>query len=201
VVEWPIQPSIPQSQSDDEVSPSSFHKPTTPGPTATPVLTPTQRRRQSYSLSSLAEFQNQAPRRYYAPIAPNPTGVRQLQAQAQAQKRAASEDGWESPSRKRKRSVPLSPQFEITDEDTFLLKLKDDESLSWKEIASRFQTDMGKKFQVPALQMRLKRLRERMRVWTDNDISALKMANEYWSSQKFEIIASKVCFDSSYDEL
>ena len=138
----------PQPRSDDEESPSSFPNPATPGPTPgptpTPDPTPTMRHRQSFSLTSLSELQNQ-PRRHYPPIAPNPTGLRQMQAQAQAQKRAASEDEWESPSRKRKRSIPLSPQFEITDEDTLLLKLKDDESLSWKEIASRFQTEMGKK--------------------------------------------------------
>ena len=80
----------------------------------------------------------------------------------------------------------------MTEEDTLLLHLKDDENLSWKEIASRFQNEMGKQFQVPALQMRLKRLRERMRTWTENDIHALKMAHDYWLSQKFEIIASKV---------
>jgi len=33
-----------------------------------------------------------------------------------------------------------------------------------------------------------------MRVWTDNDVTALKMASEYWSMQKFEIIAAKVCY-------
>jgi hypothetical protein len=116
----------------------------------------------------------------------------QAQAQAQAQKRAASEDEWESPSSKRKRSIPPSPQYELTEEDTFLLKLKEDEDIPWKEITSRFQSKFGKQFQVPALQMRLKRIRERMRVWTENDVHALKMSHDWWLSQKFEIISSKV---------
>lgn len=80
----------------------------------------------------------------------------------------------------------------MTEEDNLLLRLKDEENLSWKEIATRFQNEMGKQFQVPALQMRLKRLRERMRTWTENDVHALKMAHEHWLSQKFEIIAAKV---------
>jgi hypothetical protein len=81
----------------------------------------------------------------------------------------------------------------MTEEDTLLLRLKDDEGLTWKEIATRFESDMGKTFQVPALQMRLKRLRERMRVWTEGDIQALRLAHEYWMNQKFDIIAAKVC--------
>jgi hypothetical protein len=81
----------------------------------------------------------------------------------------------------------------MNDEDQFLLRLKDDEGLSWKEIATRFEEEMGKSYQVPALQMRLKRLRERMRVWTEGDIHALRLAHEYWMNQKFEIIAAKVC--------
>ena len=82
----------------------------------------------------------------------------------------------------------------MTAEDDLLLRLKDEENLTWKEIATRFQTDMNKTFQIPALQMRLKRLRERMQVWTDRDVQALKMAHEYWVNQRFEIIAAKVCW-------
>lgn len=80
----------------------------------------------------------------------------------------------------------------MNEEDTFLLRLKDDEGLTWKEIQTRFQDEMGKSFQVPALQMRLKRLRERMRVWTETDIHALRLAHEYWMNSKFDIIAAKV---------
>jgi hypothetical protein len=64
--------------------------------------------------------------------------------------------------------------------------------MPWKDIAARFQTDLGKSYQIPALQMRLKRLRERMRVWTDTDVRALRMAHEYWVQNKFDIIAQKV---------
>ena len=89
------------------------------------------------------------------------------------------------------------PDFETTEDDIFLLKLNDDENLTWEEIASRFKTDMGKQLQIPALQMRLKRLRERMRAWTENDVHALKLAHESWLSQNFEIIAQKVTSPSN----
>ncbi|KAH7024302.1 hypothetical protein B0J12DRAFT_585524 [Macrophomina phaseolina] len=81
---------------------------------------------------------------------------------------------------------------DLSDEDRLLLKLKDEEGLPWKDIAARFQTDMGKTYQIPALQMRLKRLRERLRVWTDADMKALRMAHDYWRDSKFEIIAAKM---------
>ena len=183
-VEWPPGPSQ-AAKSDDEESPCSLVQPVTPVPIATST---SRHHRHASSFSSFTELQNQAPRPQFTPILPHPAGVRQLQAQ----KRAASEDEWESPISKRKRSFPSSPQVEMTEEDNFLLHLKDDQNLTWKEIASRFQNEMGKQFQVPALQMRLKRLRERMRTWTENDIQALRMAHHYWLSQKFEIIASKV---------
>ena len=62
---------------------------------------------------------------------------------------------------------------ELNEEEQLLLKLKEEENLPWKDIAVRFQSDLGKSYQVPALQMRFKRLRERMRTWTDTDVSSL----------------------------
>lgn len=73
--------------------------------------------------------------------------------------------------KRRKRATSNTTQTELSEEETLLLRLKDEENLPWKDIALRFQTDLGKVYQVPALQMRLKRLRERMRVWTEKDVS------------------------------
>lgn len=73
--------------------------------------------------------------------------------------------------RKRKRAVSNAGPVELNEEEQLLLKLKEEENLPWKDIAVRFQTDLGKSYQVPALQMRFKRLRERMRTWTDVDVS------------------------------
>jgi hypothetical protein len=112
--------------------------------------------------------------RHYTPIAPNPSGLLTL---------------------RRSISSPMNQiQLELSEEDRWLLHLKDDEELSWRDIAVRFQMDMGKAYQVPALQMRLKRLRERLRVWTDIDVQAIRMALEFWATNKFEIIAAKVPF-------
>ena len=52
---------------------------------------------------------------------------------------------------------------ELDEEGLLLLKLKDEENLPWRDIAIRFQTDLGKSYEIPALQMRYKRLRERTR--------------------------------------
>lgn len=94
--------------------------------------------------------------------------------------------------RRRRSESATSAQLELTEEDKLLLRLKDEESIPWKDIAARFQADMGKQYQIPALQMRLKRLRERMRVWGEADVRALRMAHEYWAQNKFDIISQKV---------
>jgi hypothetical protein len=82
--------------------------------------------------------------------------------------------------------------LDLSDEERLLVQLKQDQSLPWKEIAKEFEDKFGKPFQVPALQMRYKRLRERLRNWTNQDIAALEAAHEYWATNKFEIIANKM---------
>lgn len=93
-------------------------------------------------------------------------------------------------------SMDAPPPPPLRDDDRLLLQLKDDQSLPWKDIAARFQTETGKVHMIPALQMRYKRLKERLQVWTEPDVEALKQAQEYWESKKFEIISSKVCRSS-----
>lgn len=108
-------------------------------------------------------------------------------------KRVREEDENVEVSKRRRRSDSnTSSQLELTEEDKLLLKLKEEESMPWKDIAARFQRDLGKQYQIPALQMRLKRLRERMRTWSEADVKALRLAHEYWSQNKFDIIAQKV---------
>lgn len=82
--------------------------------------------------------------------------------------------------------------FELSEEERLLVQLKQDQNLPWKEIAKEFEDRFGRPFQVPALQMRYKRLRERLRCWTNEDIAALEAAHDYWASNKFEIIANKM---------
>jgi len=58
----------------------------------------------------------------------------------------------------------------MTEDDNLLLQLKDEEGLPWKAIAGKFR-DMGRgEFRVPTLQMRYKRLKEKMRVWDIEDV-------------------------------
>jgi hypothetical protein len=117
---------------------------------------------------------NSPARQMPVPIAPDPVGMRQLQTM----KRQRDDDDNEqlsSQQRKRKRAVSSTGPVELNEEETLLLKLKEEENLPWKDIAARFQSDLGKTYQVPALQMRFKRLRERMRAWTENDVSYLPL--------------------------
>jgi hypothetical protein len=117
-------------------------------------------------------------------------------------KRLRTDDQYEngrSPQRRRSNSnqstqIPGAnrQQTELSEEDQLLLKLKHEENLPWKDIAREFETRLHRRYQVPALQMRHKRLRERLRTWTDDDVSALEAAYDYWEKSKFEIIAQKV---------
>lgn len=105
----------------------------------------------------------------HVPIAPDPVGLRQMNA---LKRMRDEEDQFsEYGQRKRKRAPSNAGPVELNEEEQLLLKLKEEENLPWKDIAVRFQTDLGKLYQVPALQMRFKRLRERMRTWTDTDVS------------------------------
>ena len=102
------------------------------------------------------------------PIAPDPVGLRQMNA---IKRTREEEDFAEYNARKRKRAPSAtSGPNELNEEEQLLLKLKEEENLPWKDIATRFQQELGKQYQVPALQMRFKRLRERMRTWTDVDV-------------------------------
>ncbi|KAL9009272.1 MAG: hypothetical protein Q9173_005682 [Seirophora scorigena] len=122
------------------------------------------------------------------PIAPDPVGLRQMNAL----KRMREEDYSDFNQKRRKRTPSQSGPVELNEEEQLLLKLKEEENLPWKDIAVRFQTDLGKSYQVPALQMRFKRLRERMRTWSETDVQALEQAYDYWEKFQFDIIAAKV---------
>lgn len=79
---------------------------------------------------------------------------------------------------KRRKSSVRAEQWHPSEADFLLLKLKDEESLPWKGIAQQFH-DMGRgEFRVPTLQMRYKRLKEKMRVWDAEDVRLIT-----WSPQ------------------
>lgn len=80
----------------------------------------------------------------------------------------------------------------MTEDDNLLLKLKDEEGLPWKVIANRFREMNRGEFRVPTLQMRYKRLKEKMRVWDAEDLQYLKEAKEYVEKQKWELISQRM---------
>ena len=82
--------------------------------------------------------------------------------------------------------------FELSQEENLLLRLREEQNIPWKDIAVRFESDFGKTYQVPALQMWFRRLKERMRQWTETDILALESAYEYWEHNTFDIISAKM---------
>ena len=75
------------------------------------------------------------------------------------------------------RFIPLGNQTAqnvITEEEEFLLHLRyvRDPKPDWKKTTIEFNEKMGTNYSVPALQMRYFRLKERLRVWTEKDVSA-----------------------------
>jgi hypothetical protein len=143
----------------------------------------------SIELSS-TQIASPQPRRMYTPIAPLP--LETPRSHGTKRFRQEEEEVVDEPKRRKRSDSQISTQFELSEEDKLLIQLKDEEKMPWKDIAARFLTDLNKNYQIPALQMRIKRLHERMRVWTEADVKALRMAHDYWAQSKFEIIAQKV---------
>jgi hypothetical protein len=123
---------------------------------------------------------------------------------------ANGDDRFDVSPRKKRKSLPPTPSSsspspprapthdldreQLTPADALLVRLREDEGMAWRDVAARFRAETGRDFSVAALQMRLKRLRERARPWTERDVAALRLAHDYWISHKFEIIAAKVRF-------
>lgn len=77
-----------------------------------------------------------------------------------------------SPQPAKRRKSTSKEAWTMSEDDTLLLRLKDDEGLPWKVIATRFRESNRGEFRVPTLQMRYKRLKEKMRVWDPEDVCA-----------------------------
>lgn len=143
------------------------------------------------------EIRQPQPRRPYASIAPSPSaqGIKRPRRDddegLQQPPQLPSEPSSQSASKRRKRTASVA-STELNEDDRLLVQLKEEELLPWKEIATRFTNEKGRPFQVAALQMRYKRLREKFRIWEDQDLQALKLAHEYWEKYKWEIISAKV---------
>ncbi|KAJ9624802.1 hypothetical protein H2203_004752 [Taxawa tesnikishii (nom. ined.)] len=141
---------------------------------------------ETYVSVSPPEIKEPQPRRSYPILAPNPAGV------ATAQKRRHEEEELALSAGKRRKRTSSVASAELSDDDRLLVALKEDQNLPWKDIAARFTSERGKVYQVAALQMRYKRLREKHRVWENKDVEALKLAYEYWEKNKWEIVAQRM---------
>ncbi len=118
-------------------------------------------------------------------IMQRPSSVRPRQPKRLRPKGAVDESG--RPIMKRRRSsntsqtsaqaaqayqqaVTSESQAEKLREEAFFAKLRK-ENVPWKEIAKQYEIEFGKKTSEAALQMKRKRLRDSLRVWTDVDVS------------------------------
>ncbi|KAF2230905.1 hypothetical protein EV356DRAFT_579648 [Viridothelium virens] len=131
--------------------------------------------------------ESQQPWQSFPQIAPNPMGVFEKSSLKRSRSRETSPEAFQG----RGKSSCVN-KSELGEEDQLLMKLKEEEKLSWNDISTRFRSDLEKSYRVPALQMRYKRLHERTRAWTDTDINALRMAYEYWEKNKLDIISDKM---------
>ncbi|KAA8575581.1 hypothetical protein EYC84_004718 [Monilinia fructicola] len=99
------------------------------------------------------------------------------------------------PSRRKRKTPPvqldgnLMYHGDVNPEEQILMELSQMDGVPWKEIAKQFNAATGKSMKVPALQMRKKRLCERLRVWTDCEERALTLAFEDYEKAKWEEIA------------
>lgn len=127
------------------------------------------------------------PQRFYPTLAPNPVGL-------VAKRRRDEEDeaALASSSKRRKRTPSASSVEALSEDDRFLLTLKEEDALPWKDIAARV-SQRGKPVTVAASQMRYLRIRERLRAWEPVDIEALRLAHEWYEKCKWDIISQKVC--------
>ena len=159
--------------------------------TLSPTLAPSSKLAEPfYSSSEYPSNASQSPSRARpVPIAPDPVGLNNMNALKRARE---DEEYSEYGHKKRKRAPSQSVPVELNEEEQLLLKLKEDENLPWKDIAVRFQTDLGKSYQVPALQMRFKRLRERMRTWTDIDVSLSSRSSLWLDMMKDSMLMLKL---------
>ncbi|KAK3079283.1 hypothetical protein LTS18_005251, partial [Coniosporium uncinatum] len=101
-------------------------------PAFSPVAPPSaSRHRPSSSVPLATKPRVPSQRRSYPPIAPNPSGMTPLRAI----KRTSDDEDFMSPKRRR-RSSPTPSSPELSEDDRLLLRLKDEETLPWKDISN-----------------------------------------------------------------
>lgn len=81
------------------------------------------------------------------------------------------------------------PQTVLTEEEKFLIYLRNEREPKpdWNTTMIEFNEHTGKKFRIPALQMRYSRLKERLRVWSEKDVSAAQHSDVAWADIQVNI--------------
>ncbi|KAF1351213.1 hypothetical protein BDV97DRAFT_273513, partial [Delphinella strobiligena] len=64
----------------------------------------------------------------------------------------------------------------LNDKEQLLMDLKEGQELSWKQIAAQYSSSTGKRYSDAALQMKSRRVKERLQEWKDADSRALRLA-------------------------
>lgn len=59
----------------------------------------------------------------------------------------------------------------LSEGEKLLIELKQEQNMPWKDISKEFEERLGRPYQIPALQIRYKRLKKRLRTWTDQDVN------------------------------
>ena len=88
---------------------------------------------------------------------------------------------------------------ELSDQEIALLHWREVDRRVWKDIRNLFEQRFGLIRSVSALHIRYKRLKTRLRVWTDADEEAIFRAYHYWESDKYKIISEKVSYNTSLE--
>jgi hypothetical protein len=151
-----------------------------------------------FETPSPPQLQQPQPRRPFQPIAPNPAGISAAKRQRDEDEAAAYAAGESRPTSGNKRRRTTSATAEtLSDDDRLLIQLRETEALPWKDIAARFSEGKDVVHTTARLQMKYKRLRQRFRVWEEQDVYALRVATEYYERCKWQIISAKVCLIAS----
>jgi hypothetical protein len=146
----------------------------------------------SFETPSPPQLQQPQPRRPYQSIAPNPAGTTAAKRQRDEDDAAAYGDSRPPSGNKRRRTTSAAADT-LSDDDRLLIQLRETEALPWKDIAARFSEGKDVVHTTARLQMKYKRLRQRFRVWEEQDVYALRVATEYYERCKWQIISAKVC--------
>lgn len=154
-----------------------------------------------FEVESPPQLQQPQPRRPYQSIAPNPAGVTAVKRQREEDEAAAFAAGESRPpSNNKRRRTNSAADDTLSEDDRYLLHLRETEGLPWKDIAARFTQEKNEEYSTARLQMKYKRFRDRRRVWEEQDVIALQQACEYYERCKWQIISAKVSFSLFFFE-